>query len=61
MSGFHAGVQDLLKEQMLTGVCIQCSAHRLNLVLYDTCKAVNYLPDYFSIVARIHSLLRSLV
>ena len=40
---------------MPRGVYIHCSAHRLNLVLNDTCKAVNYLSDYFSIVARIHS------
>jgi hypothetical protein len=55
MSGIHAGVHVLLKEYMPRGVYIHCSAHRLNLVISDTCKAVNYMLDYFGIVSHIHS------
>ena len=55
MSGNHAGVHVLLKEYMPRGVYIHCSAHRLNLVISDTCKVVNYMLDYFAIVSHIHS------
>jgi len=56
MSGCNAGVHALLrKDHMPKGIYIHCSAHRLNLVINDTCKAVVYISDYFSIVASIHS------
>lgn len=56
MSGCNAGVHVLLREDhMPKGVYIHCSCHRLNLVINDTCKAVPYLKDYFSIVSELHS------
>jgi len=56
MSGCSAGVKALLrKDYMPNAIYIHCSAHRLNLVINDTCKAVVYMPDYFSIAASIHS------
>ena len=55
MSGNHAGLHVLLREHMPRGVYIHCSAHRLNLVISDTCKVVKYLADYFAIVSHIHS------
>ena len=55
MSGCHAGVHVFLRKFMPKGIYIHCSAHRLNLVINDTCKVVCYMSDYFSIVANIYS------
>ena len=55
MSGVHAGVHMLLKQYMPRGIYVHCSAHRLNLVISDTCKVVNYMLDYFAIVSHIYS------
>ncbi|CAF1489191.1 unnamed protein product, partial [Didymodactylos carnosus] len=55
MSGCHAGVHVLLKKYMPESIYIHCSAHRLNLVINDTCKVVCYISDYFSIVSNIYS------
>ena len=45
----------LLKEHMPRGIYIHCSAHRLNLVINDACKVVDYMFDYFTIVSHIYS------
>ena len=37
---------------MPRGVRIHGSAHRLNFVLKDTCKAMNYFSDYFFLITR---------
>jgi hypothetical protein len=55
MSGCHAGVHVLLKKYMPKSIYIHYSAHRLNLVINDTCKVVCYISDYFSIVSNIYS------
>lgn len=55
MSGCHAGVHVLLKKFMPKGIYVHCSAHRLNLVISDTCRVVVYMADYFSIVSNLHS------
>ena len=55
MSGCAAGVHVLLKKYMPQAVYIHCAAHRLNLVINDTCKVVCYVLDYFSIVTQIYS------
>ena len=55
MSGCHAGVHVLLRKYMPKSIYIHCSAHRLNLVINDTCKVVCYMSDYFSILSNIHS------
>lgn len=55
MSGCVAGVHVLLKKYMPKGIYIHCAAHRLNLVINDTCKVVCYIADYFSIVAQVYS------
>ena len=54
-SAIHAGVDVLLKEYMPRAFYSHCAVHRLNLVISDTCKAVNYMLDYFGIVSHIHS------
>ena len=56
MSGYASGVHVLLKKYMPEAVYIHCAAHRLNLVINDTCKVVSYALDYFSIVTQICSL-----
>ncbi|CAM4956510.1 unnamed protein product, partial [Rotaria socialis] len=55
MPGCAAGVHVLLKKYMPKGIYIHCAAHRLNLVISDTCKVVCYVSDYFSIVSHIYS------
>jgi hypothetical protein len=55
MSGCHAGVHVHLRKLMPKAVYVHCSAHRLNLVIGDTCKVVCYMSDYFSIVLTIYS------
>ena len=55
MSGCVAGVHVLLKKDMPNSIYIHCAAHRLNLVINDTCKVVCYVWDYFSIIAHIYS------
>ncbi|CAF3808597.1 unnamed protein product, partial [Rotaria sp. Silwood1] len=55
MSDQQAGVHVLLKKYMPKSIYIHCSAHRLNLVISDTCKVVFYIWDYFSIIGSIHS------
>jgi len=55
MSGYHAGVHVFLRKFMPKGIYLHCSAHRLNLLICDTCQVVCYMLDYFSIVSNIHS------
>lgn len=56
MSGKHAGVQALLREQyILNAIYVHCYAHRLNLVICDVTKSVPYLSEFYSIIRKIHS------
>ncbi|CAF3819629.1 unnamed protein product, partial [Rotaria sp. Silwood1] len=55
MSGCVAGVHVYLKKYMPNSVYVHCAAHRLNLVISDTCKVVCYVSDYFSIVSQIYT------
>ena len=55
MSGCVAGVHAFPKNYMPKSVYVHCAAHRLNLVISDTCKVVCYISDYFSIVAQIYT------
>lgn len=56
MQRCHAGVHVLLKKFVPKGICtyVHCSAHRLSLVINDTCKIVAYMLDYFSIIPNLH-------
>jgi len=38
MSGQHGGVQTLMKKHYPYAIYIHCMAHRLNLIVVDTCK-----------------------
>jgi transposase len=47
MSGKSAGLQTIMREEyMPKGVYIHCCTHRLNLVIVDVCKVVNYIRDF---------------
>jgi len=55
MSGKHAGVQAILREDFITtAIYVHCFAHRLNLVICDVSKVVPYLSEFYSIVSKIH-------
>ncbi|CAF4531509.1 unnamed protein product, partial [Rotaria sp. Silwood2] len=55
MSGCVAGVHVYLKKYIPNSVYVHCAAHRLNLVISDTCKVIYYISDYFSIVSQIYT------
>ena len=56
MSGKHAGVQAILRQKYIPGaIYIHCYAHQLNLVICDVSKVVPYLPEFYSILSKIHS------
>ncbi|CAF4094911.1 unnamed protein product, partial [Rotaria magnacalcarata] len=43
MSGCHAGVQTILRDNFMPkGIYIHCFAHKLNLVIIDVCQVVTY-------------------
>ncbi len=56
MSGKHAGVQTILRENYMTGaIYIHCFVHKLNLVICDVSKVVPYLSEFYSIVSKIYA------
>lgn len=53
MSGRHAGVQTLMRDNyMPRGIYIHCFTHRLNLVIGDVCKVVLYIDEFMSILSK---------
>ena len=56
MSGKNAGVQAILRDNYIPdAIYIHCYAHQLNLVVCDASKVVPYLPEFYSILSKIHS------
>ncbi|CAF1475900.1 unnamed protein product, partial [Adineta ricciae] len=56
MSGRHAGVQTILRENYMTrAIYIHCFVHKLNLVICDVSKVVPYLSEFYSIVSKIYT------
>ena len=56
MLGKSAGLQTIMREEyMLKDVCIHCCTHRLDLVIVDVCKVVNYIGEFYSIMSSIYS------
>ncbi|CAF2773271.1 unnamed protein product [Rotaria sp. Silwood2] len=56
MSGKSAGLQTIMREEyMPKGVYIHCCTHKLNLVIVDVCKVVNYIGEFYSIMSSIYS------
>ncbi|CAF3784264.1 unnamed protein product, partial [Rotaria socialis] len=56
MSGKCSGVQTILRQNhMPNGIHIHCHAHRLNLVIVDVNKVIQYISEFYQIVSKIHS------
>ncbi|CAF1658030.1 unnamed protein product [Rotaria magnacalcarata] len=54
MSGCHAGVQTILRDNFMPkGIYIHCFAHKLNLVIIDVCQVVTYCAEFYSIISKI--------
>ncbi|CAF2121474.1 unnamed protein product [Rotaria magnacalcarata] len=57
MSGCHAGVQTILRDNFMPkGIYIHCFAHKLNLVIIDVCQVVTY----YSIIKNYRAILKAL-
>ena len=54
MSGRLSGVQKRVKEHVDWAIYVHCYAHRLNLVVIDSCKAVKYAADFFAQLQRLY-------
>src|SRR6218665_3995473 len=54
MSGRLSGVQVRIKEHAECAENVHCYAHRLNLVIVDTCKAVRHAADYFALLQKLY-------
>jgi hypothetical protein len=60
MAGKCAGVQTILRQNhMPNSIYIHCHAHRLNLVIVDVSKIVQYVDEFYQIVSKIHSYFTS--
>ena len=59
MSGRTAGVQSKLREIQPSCLYVHCYAHRLNLVLVDTCKSIASVADFFGILQATYVFLAS--
>jgi hypothetical protein len=60
MSGKHAGVQAILRENYtITAIYVHCFADRLNLVICDVSKIVPYLSEFYSLVSKIYTYFHS--
>src|SRR6218665_4085355 len=54
MSGRLSGVQVRIKEHAECAENVHCYAHRLNLVIVDTCKADRHAADYFAVLQKLY-------
>lgn len=59
MSGQSSGVQARIKEDSEWAIYVHCYAHRLNLVIVDSCKSVKFAADFFSILQRLYIFMSS--
>jgi hypothetical protein len=60
MAGRCAGVQAILRQNhMPNSIYIHCHAHRLNLVIVDVSKIVQYINEFYQIISKIHSYFTS--
>lgn len=57
MSGQSAGVQAKIKDDVEWAIYVHCYAHRLNLVVVDSCKSVKFAADFFAILQRLYVFL----
>ena len=54
MSGRLSGVQRRLQNGVPWALYIHCHAHRLNLAVVYTCKAVRYAGDFLSVLQQLY-------
>ena len=54
MSGCYSGVSTRVLEMNPKAVYIHCCAHRLNLVLVDSCKSIAAASDFFSLLEALY-------
>lgn len=57
MSGHCAGVQAKIRDDAEWAIYVHCYAHRVNLVVVDTCKAVKFAADFFALLQRLYIFL----
>ena len=57
MSGHVSGVQTRIQQLAEWAICVHCYAHRLNLVVVDSCKSVWYASDFFALLQRLYVFL----
>ncbi|CAF4122768.1 unnamed protein product, partial [Rotaria magnacalcarata] len=56
LSGKHAGVQALLRQQHIpNAIYVHCYAHKLNLVICNVTKSVPCLSEFYSIISKIYT------
>ena len=61
MSGINKGVQRLVRQAAPLALYTHCYAHRLNLVLIDSCKSVAEANDFFALLERLYTFTSSSV
>lgn len=54
MSGRLSGVQARIREVAPLAIYVHCYAHRLNLVIVDSCKSSRYASEFFSLIQRLY-------
>lgn len=60
MSGSVGGVQACFREQHSEAVYVHCYAHKLNLVLCYTCKAIPEATTFFDLLENIYTFFQQL-
>jgi hypothetical protein len=56
LSGKHAGVQALLRQEYIpNAIYVHCYAHKLNLIICDVTKSIPYLSEFYSIINKIYN------
>ena len=59
MSGCYSGVSARVLEMNPKAVYVHCCAHRLNLVLVDSCKSIAAASDFFSLLEALYVFISS--
>ena len=54
MSGACNGVQKLVRDAAPLAAYVHCYAHRLNLVLVDSCKSILAATEFFALLERLY-------
>lgn len=54
MSGSNKGVQQIVRQFAPLAMYTHCYAHRLNLVLLDSCKMVEDANEFFNVLEKLY-------